>query len=313
MVNKKTEGMSVERGDYKFNYKGKLVEIDSNTLITSLFHMTGAIQEINSELSRESNIKTTMQIKIKTFSGGSFDVHLALVWDIVKDLIPPTAFAISQVNINTIISTLIGIIKLKHFLKGKKPKEIGKSGNKITITDNEGNSITVDGRVYNFYNCNFTLNEAVNKNFETLREDPAVEGFELTDKKGKSLLHISKTEFNGLAQQNELLEEKIKILPPKKTTLHIFKIVFDENYKWQFFYEGNKISATIEDKGFMKRIDQGEKFSKGDSLICDLEIQQIFDSSINTYVNKYYRVLRVLEHKPRPEQGDLPLPHKEDK
>jgi len=125
----------MERTDHKFNYEGQLPQIDSNTLINSLFNMTAAVQEINSELSKESNIKTTTRIRINAFSAGSFLVHLELLWDIAKDLLPPAAFVDAQINIHTIIKLLIEFIKSKLFLKGGKPKEIHKSGKEVTITD----------------------------------------------------------------------------------------------------------------------------------------------------------------------------------
>lgn len=125
----------MERADYKSNYEGQLPQIDSNTLINSLFNITAAIQEINSELSKESNIKTTIQIRINAFSAGSFLLHLELLRDIAKDVLPPAAFVGAQINIHTIIKVLIEFIKLKLFLKGGKPKEIHKSGKEVTITD----------------------------------------------------------------------------------------------------------------------------------------------------------------------------------
>jgi hypothetical protein len=305
IMNQRIQGVSTERGDYKLSYEGKLHQIDSNTLINSLFNITAAIQEINAELNKESNIKTTLQIKINAFSGGSFLVNLQLLRDIAKDLFPPAVFVGAQIDIKTIINVLIQFIKLKLSLKGGKPQEIHKNGDEVKITNNEGDITIIDKRTYNLYKGNVIVNESITKNFETLREDDAIDGFKLTDKKDRPLIDIHKEDFNNLIPRNELLEEKTKILTSPKASLYIIKLVFEENYKWQFYYEGNKISATMEDKTFLSKIDAGEKFSKGDTLVCNLEIEQIFDENVNTYVNKAYKILKVLEHKPRPEQTDL--------
>jgi hypothetical protein len=305
MINKKIKRVSMEQEDFKLTYDGKLPQIDSNTLINSLFHITASMQEINAELNKESNIQTKLQIKINAFSGGSFLVHLELWRDVVKDLLPPAIFVGAQFDINTIIKVLIEFIKLKLFLKGEKPQKIEKRGNEVKITDNKGNIFTVLNPTYNIYGGNLIVNESMNKGFETLHEDDAIDGLRLIDKKGKSLIEIPKKDFSDLTLRNVLLEEKNKIQTLQEVNLIIIKLVFEENYKWQFYYQGNKISATMEDQTFLKKINGGEKFSKGDTLICNLEIEQVFDSSVNTYVNKSYRILRVLEHKLRANQEDL--------
>lgn len=305
VIKNKIEGISMEHADFKIKYEGKLAQIDSNTLINSLFNITAAIQEINAELNKESNIKTTLQIKINAFSGGSFLVNLQLLRDIAKDLLPPAVFVGAQIDIKTIINVLIQFIKLKLSLKGGKPQEIHKSGDEVEITNNEGDITIIDKRTYNLYKGNVIVNESITKNFETLREDDAIDGFKLTDKKGRPFIEIPKKDFNNLIPRNELLEQETKTLNLQKVNLSIIKVVFEENYKWEFYYVGNKISTTMEDKSFSEKINRGEKFSKGDALICDLEIDQVFDAGQNTYINKSYRILRVLEHKPRPEQGNL--------
>ncbi len=296
--------VEMENADFKLRYEGKFPQIDSNTLINSLFNMTAAMQEINTELNKESNIKTSLQIKINAFSKGSFLVHLELLRDVADDLLAKAAFVSAQMNINTIIKVLIEFIKLKLFLKGEKPSEIRQSKNEVAITNDKGDITYVDNRTYNLYIKSPIVNESVIKNFETLRDDDAIDGLNLTDKKNKSLIHIQKKDFNDLTPRNILLEQKTKILL-QKANLNIIKLVFEENYKWQFYYEGIKIVASMEDKIFLKKIDKGEKFSKGDALICDLEVEQVFDIDVNTYVNKSYRILKVLEHKPRPEQVHL--------
>jgi len=83
---------------------------------------------------------------------------------------------------------------------------------------------------------------------------------------------------------------------------------FNRNQKWEFYFEGNKISAKItDDTEFLKRIDSGEQFAKGDSLEVEIEIRQEFDKSVNTFVNKSYKINRVIRHIPRPPQSRLEL------
>ncbi len=56
---------------------------------------------------------------------------------------------------------------------------------------------------------------------------------------------------------------------------------------------------------FYEAINKGEKFAKGDQLEAELEIRQILDETVNAYINKSYKISRILRHIPRPEQTSL--------
>ena len=75
---------------------------------------------------------------------------------------------------------------------------------------------------------------------------------------------------------------------------------------------GNKISSKIKDDIFAERIDKGERFGKGDTLIVEMEVKQEFVESVNTYVNKSYQVIKINEHIERKPQGKLDLKEKDD-
>ena len=57
-----------------------------------------------------------------------------------------------------------------------------------------------------------------------------------------------------------------------------------------------KIKAKIDDPDFQKRIDSGEAFAKGDILEADLKINQKWDETVQTYVNKSFVVSRIVRH-----------------
>ena len=54
-----------------------------------------------------------------------------------------------------------------------------------------------------------------------------------------------------------------------------------------------------------RRINKGERFGKGDTLIADIEIVQEYDENLNAFMNKSYTVIKILEHIERPAQGNL--------
>jgi len=90
--------------------------------------------------------------------------------------------------------------------------------------------------------------------------------------------------------------------------LTIFKVVFDKGYyKWQFYMQGRKISATIPN-AFMERINTGERFAKGDTLVVELEVEKTYDKTLDIYIEKDFKILNVIDHIPRADQGTIPFP-----
>jgi hypothetical protein len=96
-----------------------------------------------------------------------------------------------------------------------------------------------------------------------------------------------------MAFPNELLETNEEVIIKENVDLSVLKLVFKKNRKWEFIYNGMKISAYIVDDDFWARVDRGESFRKGDIIKADLEISRVFDEEVNTYVNMRYRVIKV--------------------
>ncbi|MGI6514845.1 MAG: hypothetical protein ACOX3D_10905 [Syntrophomonadales bacterium] len=92
---------------------------------------------------------------------------------------------------------------------------------------------------------------------------------------------------------NELLETNEEVIIEENVDLSVLKLVFKRNRKWEFIYNGMKISAYIDDDGFWARVDRGESFRKGDIIKADLEITRVFDEEVNTHVNMRYKVIKV--------------------
>ena len=92
-----------------------------------------------------------------------------------------------------------------------------------------------------------------------------------------------------------------KLVNPKKKLLelgvqiHVAKIRNDPSkIKWDFIFEGNKITASIKDENFRNFIRNGAPCFRGDVLEVDLQINQTWDVTCNNYVNKSYQILSVL-------------------
>ena len=288
--------------DFKVKFEGPPQYIDAQTLINSLLNFSSALQEINRELEPERSI----EIKIRAVEPGSFWLDLTILSKTI-----PSLFTKENLEVGSkIIGVLVGLFTLRKFLKGEKPKQVApKKENRVAIENNNGQILIVEGPVYNLYERNKVVEKAVTNTFETLENDSSVTGLEITDKKKKSLFEAKREDFKAIANlpvsEDVLQENERKII--ERADLHTLKIVFEEKYKWEFYYQGHRITAKIDDLEFFKRINSGERFGKGDMLRVELEILQIKDETANVFVNHSYRILKVIEHVPKQREKELDL------
>lgn len=290
--------------DLKIKFDGQTHQIEANTLINSLLHFSTIVQEVNKELKTDKKI----EVKINALPEGSFLVHFTLetlsVLEKAQKLFSGSA-ATAVANIIAIVGGIYGIAK---FLKGKKPKSIQSDNDKSIIINDDGDTLIIENLTINIYVNNKTIQESLTQEFTTLENDPNVTGFEMLDKNDKPIVHIERKEFAALASSTSYLEASDDKIDKKIAMLNIVRLSFDKSQKWEFYYEGNKIIAKISDGDFIARIDNGESFAKGDSLEVELEVRQEFDETVNTYVNKAYKINEVKRHIPRPPQGMLDFP-----
>ena len=87
--------------------------------------------------------------------------------------------------------------------------------------------------------------------------------------------------------------------------LKIDSVVFkDGKNKWRFHDGEIAFSALIEDSIFLERINQGERFGKGDKLLVDLSVKQ---STIEDAMKSERVIVRVKDHVEAFKQGKLPI------
>lgn len=285
--------------DFKIKFDGEKHQIDANLLVNNLIHTTSIIQEIN----RNFDSGKKIDIQIKALEKGSFLIHIDLIesaFDNLKNLLTRDNIELA----GSVIGAFVGLIELKKFLKGKEEKSIEKSGNKVKITNQDGQVLYVENFVQNIYNNNTIVKDALSQSFETLENDNSITGYEITDRNNKTLVRVDREEFEYISvKSEELLEGEKNIVVAGR--LNIIRISFDDKLKSDFYFKGNKISAKINDVYFYKRVDKGESFAKGDVLEVELEIKQVFETSVNTFVNKSYKIKRIINHILRNEQSKL--------
>ncbi|MBI4681351.1 MAG: hypothetical protein HY753_09180 [Nitrospirae bacterium] len=284
---------------YHLYFGTKAEEIDPITLATSLLSLTTVVDELNRELHTNKKI----ELKVKPFKPGSFDVPVEFV-----QLSLAAVLSSSNLSyINQIIEYFVNLLNLRKHLKSQRPQKVNQIGDKVEVTNHDGNVLIANNITLNIYEKNTSLGEALDRQFQILEQDKSISDFRITDDKKNPVTEVTREDFKYLKEYHE--EPKVEISKkgtiPEQAKLNIFKVVFDEKSKWDFFYRGIKISAKIQDEVFNRRVIDGEKFANGDLLEVELEIDQEYDETANTFANKAYRILKVLGHIPRSEQIKL--------
>lgn len=284
-------------------YDGNLDRVNAITLINGLNCIVTIIEETISTYPVEQKI----EVQVSSITKGSFNVGLTILADFIQGVTP----LLGPDNLS-VLSNLFGIIvdlfTLRNFLQGKKPAEVTEQGESVIIKNSEGATVNYTKNVYNLY-LNNSITDAINDNFESMQNEADIESFEIIGENNEVKFKVGRAKFAELSYQDKFDEiPKDEEITRKRHLLHVFKVVFDDKYKWDFIYKGSKISANIIDTFFFEKIDQGEKFSKGDILDVDLQIIKKYDPSVNTWIIKEYKVLKVFKHIPRNEQQTLEFP-----
>lgn len=285
----------------KIKFEGQTHQIDVNTLASSLMVFSETLKEINTELKTGKNV----EIKIEALAPGSFEIHTIVSAINNNDLLD----AISKVGgvtgcvAGTIATTYTGIVKLRSWLKKEDNKEIEnvkQEENKTTIKTKNGNTYICDNVIYNTYNTSQIVNDNISDQFRILEEDAAIDG--LTISADKESFSITKDDFSSLAQKVDIPGENKRKETKNSEIVYVVKPVLEKSptRRWEFIWNGNRISANITDIGFLEKMEQGEyRFGAGDKMIVDLQINQALSPVYNAWLNESYQVILIHEHIPR--------------
>ena len=263
-------------------------------------HTSNIIQEVNRCMETDKKI----EVKIKALEKGSFEIHIELIEKVIQSI-----FSNDSVQYASgIVSTVGGLYSLVKFLAGKKPKEIQQDGDQVKITNNFGSVTVINRNIYNIYNESKVVRDHISKQFSVLESNEDISGFKFESNDIST--YVSEEEFSAVSSKLDTLgedqKEPIKDIVKDKNIL-IIRPSFSKDLKWDFVFEGQKLSAKMEDEEMIKIIDNGEQFAKGDYMLVDLEITKFYDAELGIHLitKDSYKILRYKQHIKSPKQGKL--------
>lgn len=270
----------------QISFDGQSHQIDANILISTLVHYTSVVQHANNELSGGSR---NVGIQVNALKEGSFVIDVCLTENIKALFSSDTVAYLS--GLTTVVA---GVFQLYKHFKGSPADPSAMNNVPLKIKNNQGN-ITINN-IVNIYNTQAVRN-AISKSIEAAKEDSSIEGITLSNGKDESV-SFSQSEFADLIytdfdNEDKKPDESVEFVD---TTLVITGLKFEKGGRWNFIYNGFKISLVVKDDALMREIDNGARFGKGDSIRVKMKILKKYNPEYDVYENKSYKIVEFYEH-----------------
>lgn len=285
----------------QIKFEGQTHQIDANTLINVLIHYQTVIAESNKELGGGAK---TINLRVNAIEKGSFIVDVSLIEQVQQ------VFSADNMSyLSNLCEVVGGVYFLYRTLKGRlaKKKEENEDENNAPLVINGGNNnVTINNTIYKVYNQPL-VREAISKSIETADADVNVEGMEVDCGENTPLVVFEKKDFkdyiyDSFDEENITPDEKEETVD---AILTIIALNFEAGSRWQFIYNGFKIQMTVKDDALMRKIDEGERFGKGDAIRVKLKIIKRYNPIYKAYENKSYKIVEFFDHILAPRQDRL--------
>lgn len=283
----------------QIKFEGQTHQIDANTLISALVSYQAIIAESNKELGGGAK---TIDLKVNAIEKGSFVIDVSLMENLLKQIFSGDTMGYLA-NLGAVVG---GVYAAYKALKGKPAKTDGdKKAVEIKYPDEKIN-VTLNNCIVNVYNQPM-VREAVSKSIEAADSDANVEGLSIESSNITSPVTFKRSEFkeyiyNGFDEENTIPNEQIEVVD---ALLTIIALNFEPGSRWQFIYNGFKIQMIVKDDALMRKIDEGERFGKGDAIRVKMKIVKRYNTTYKAYENKSYKIVEFIEHILAPKQERL--------
>jgi hypothetical protein len=227
------------------------------------------------------------------FGKGSF------ITDLVFSVGGPAATIFSAFTAEHLTTVLKESFSLWKHLKGAPPAAVTQSGQSVSVTNNAGNIIQVQTDTLNLVFSEKGA-DSVGRFVKDAISQSGITGVEIASK-GEAVAQVVQSEadyFVPVAKESPVSENIVTM------ALILVAPVFQDGNKWRFS-DGTGVSsfsAAIEDEVFIARVNNGERFGKGDVLTVEMRIVQTRTAS---KISVERVVQRVIEHREAAQQASL--------
>jgi hypothetical protein len=286
--------------EFVLHFGGRPNEVDAFTFSNSLIAIGEALQEINKQLYPDMNVSVT----IEGVGPGSFRAKIVTAGRSIGGLFKRRA---PDLLIN-ILASIIFVKFLQGYIDPAPPMQIIINDDSVVV-QRGADRVIVPRNVWDAKERlpkPAEVQKHIARTFEVVREDPSVTEFGIL-----SHIHdetpiaiIPRIHFDDLARiEPESERDEAHRSSDQRARLVVLRAIFERSARrWQFVWNGIRISASIIDPTFFDKLASREYiFGQGDILDVTLRIHQRKDDVAGAYINEAYEIVEVhgVEHGPR--------------
>lgn len=283
--------------DFVIHYGGALHSVEANTFANSLVAISRVFEETNYLLNPEYKI----EVRVEALAEGSFRPKVKLFSKNLVSKISPY-----KPEKNQLVPIVIALFAL---YQGAANDETIINADNVVL-QNGKSKIIIPKEAYEKaqkVSSNKVIKSAIAQNFSILDEDPSITSFGFTpDEKSDDYLFFEDSISFKEYCEYDLEEDKLTKEIDQEAELKLLKIILEKgNRKWEFVWNGIKISAPITHDAFWEDLRLGKvQISQGDSIDATLRIYQKKDPYADVFLNEKYEVIEVKKYNKALKQKD---------
>jgi hypothetical protein len=269
--------------------------MDVRDLAPALVAIADLFTAANKELNGDS---ADVRVEVKgSFKAGSFELDLIFVQQLltqIRDIFAGSiASAISNAYTILTILGLIGgggVVGLQRKLRGRRPHRIEQIGEVSRVWITETESVEVEASVVRLWRST-VVRASLSKTLSPLERE-GISNFGIVRGEQVELI-VEDDELASFATFNNDSGEVVSDFVARKVLL-VESVVFKDGNKWRVHDGQYPFFAALDDEEFLAKVNDGERFGKGDVLVVDVrQIQTIEAGTLKTE----YRIVKVHEHR----------------
>jgi hypothetical protein len=270
--------------------------INAYTLASALVGFADAAKAANATI----NPGYEIEVVVEALTDGSFKATIRAVYNKTKNIF-------SSEPVKAIAYSVIGAFIYQHTLAPDKTVTVNTSDTEVVIEQGD-TKIVIPKDVHEAINevdKSPKFRKGVSDAMRAIESDEQVTSLSFSGRIDAPLppIQIPRERFGLLTTELDRPDGEDRELI-EITDLQIMRAILERsNKRWQFGWNGIRISAPVsDDKFYDEFFSHRITIAPGDVLRVKLRIRQKLDSDLGIYLNHSYEVLEVLDHIARGQQ-----------
>lgn len=280
---------------FVIHFGSELPRINAYTLASTIVAIADAAKAANATI----NPGYEIEVVVEALGDGSFKATVRAIYRSLENLF-------SADPIKSIVLGIIATVIYEHTLAPHPNVIVNVDRDEVVIEEGD-TRIVVPRTVYESIPAaerSPGFRKGIADAVRAVESDSEIRTLSLNTEHGElPSVEIPRDRFALLTQPPDEGEPHVRDLV-EITDLQIVRAILERSQrKWQFVWNGVRISAPVLDTGFYDRFfAHAITIAPGDVLRAKLRVHQRRHPDLGIFVNEEYEVLEVLDHIPRPRQ-----------